>query len=96
MTQLSALIALKIIITSLFNYLKFKITLQSNKIRLILYFINLIPIIIIVTITIWTQIKSIINIKIIIILASLIIIIIIASTIIQTLIIVQVCMIHKL
>ena len=93
MTQLSALIALKITITSLFNYLKFKITLQSNKIRLTLYFINPIPIIIIVTITIWTQIKSIINIKIIIISASLIII---ASTIIQTLITVQVCMIRKL
>ena len=89
MTQLSALIALKITITSLFNYLKFKITLQSNKIRLTLYFINPIPIIIIVT----TQIKSIINIKIIIISASLIII---ASTIIQTLITVQVCMIRKL
>jgi hypothetical protein len=93
MTQLSALIALKITITSLFNYLKFKITLQSNKIRLTLYFINPIPIIIIVTITIITQIKSIINIKIIIISASLIII---ASTIIQTLITVQVCMIRKL
>lgn len=92
MTQLSALIALKITITSLFNYLKFKITLQSNKIRLTLYFINPIPIII-VTITIITQIKSIINIKIIIILPSLIII---ASTIIQTLITVQVCMIRKL
>ena len=92
MTQLSALIALKITITSLFNYLKFKITLQSNKIRLTLYFINPIPIII-VTITIITQIKSIINIKIIIISASLIII---ASTIIQTLITVQVCMIRKL